>query len=317
MTGGDGERSGWLSRLRRGLGKSAGALSGGIAGVLGGRRLDGESLEALEELLIASDLGVPLAARLTAELGRSRLGKDVAPEEVRRILAREIVRILRPVAVPFKVDASRKPHAVLVAGVNGTGKTTTIGKLAHGLRGQGRSTVIAAGDTFRAAAIEQVRIWGERSGAEVVAREPGADAAGLAYDAFRQARSRRADALLIDTAGRLHNKSDLMAELGKIVRVLGKLDASAPHSVLLVLDATTGQNALRQVEVFRDICDVTGLVMTKLDGTARGGVLVAVAERFGLPVHAVGVGEGIEDLRPFEADRFAEALVGLGPGGPG
>ena len=312
MTERDGERSGWFSRLKRGLERSAGALSEGIAGVLTGRRLDDASLEALEELLIASDLGVPLAARVTAELGRSRFDGEVASEEARRILAREIAGILRPVAVPFEVDASRKPHVALVVGVNGTGKTTTIGKLAHGLRRRGCVTVIAAGDTFRAAAIEQIRIWGERSGAEVVAREPGADAAGLAHDAFLQARSRSADALLIDTAGRLHNRSDLMAELEKIVRVLGKLDDSAPHSVLLVLDATTGQNALRQVEVFREVCDVTGLVMTKLDGTAKGGVLVAASDKFGLPVHAVGVGEGIEDLQPFDAERFAEALVGLG-----
>lgn len=312
MTERDGERSGWFSRLKRGLERSAGALSEGIAGVLTGRRLDDASLEALEELLIASDLGVPLAARVTAELGRSRFDGEIASEEARRILAREIAGILRPVAVPFEVDASRKPHVALVVGVNGTGKTTTIGKLAHGLRRRGCVTIIAAGDTFRAAAIEQIRIWGERSGAEVVAREPGADAAGLAHDAFLQARSRSADALLIDTAGRLHNRSDLMAELEKIVRVLGKLDDSAPHSVLLVLDATTGQNALRQVEVFREVCDVTGLVMTKLDGTAKGGVLVAAADRFGLPVHAVGVGEGIEDLQPFDAERFAEALVGLG-----
>ena len=312
MTERDGERSGWFSRLKRGLGKSAGALSEGIADVLTGRRLDDDSLEALEELLIASDLGVPLAARVTAELGRSRFDGEVTSEEARRILAREITGILRPAAIPFEVDASRKPHVALVVGVNGTGKTTTIGKLAHGLRRRGCVTVIAAGDTFRAAAIEQIRIWGERSGAEVVAREPGADAAGLAHDAFLQARSRSADALLIDTAGRLHNRPDLMAELEKIVRVLGKLDDSAPHSVLLVLDATTGQNALRQVEVFREVCDVTGLVMTKLDGTAKGGVLVAAADRFGLPVHAVGVGEGIEDLQPFDAERFAEALVGLG-----
>ena len=312
MTERDGERSGWVSRLKRGLGKSAGALSEGVVGILARRRLDGESLEALEELLIASDLGVSLAARMTAELGRSRLDGEITSEEVRGILAREIARILGPVAIPFEVDASRKPHVALVVGVNGAGKTTTIGKLAHGLRRQGCATVIAAGDTFRAAAIEQIQVWGERAGAEVIAREPGADAAGLAYDAFRRARSRSADALLIDTAGRLHNRSDLMAELEKIIRVLGKLDDSAPHSVLLALDATTGQNALRQIEVFRNVCGVTGLVMTKLDGTAKGGVLVAAAEKFGLPVHAVGVGEGIEDLQSFEAGRFAEALVGLG-----
>ena len=311
MTEAAAEQSGWFARLKRGLGKSAGALGGGISGVLTKRRLDGESLEALEELLITSDLGLALASRLTAELARTRLDKETTPEEVRTLLADEITNILQGVAVPFAIEPSYQPHVVLVVGVNGTGKTTTIGKLAHNFRRQGRTTVIAAGDTFRAAAIEQLQIWGERSGAEVIASKPGADAAGLAFDALKKARSDGADVLLIDTAGRLHNKADLMAELAKIVRVLGKIDESVPHSVLLVLDATTGQNAIRQVEVFRDICNVTGIVMTKLDGTARGGVLVAVAEKFGLPVHAIGVGEGIEDLQPFEAEGFARALVGL------
>ena len=311
MTEAAAEQSGWFARLKRGLGKSAGALGGGISGVLTKRRLDGESLEALEELLITSDLGLALASRLTAELARTRLDKETTPEEVRTLLADEITNILQGVAVPFAIEPSYQPHVVLVVGVNGTGKTTTIGKLAHNFRRQGRTTVIAAGDTFRAAAIEQLQIWGERSGAEVIASKPGADAAGLAFDALKKARSDGADVLLIDTAGRLHNKADLMAELAKIVRVLGKIDESVPHSVLLVLDATTGQNAIRQVEVFRDICNVTGIVMTKLDGTARGGVLVAVAEKFGLPVHAIGVGEGIEDLQPFQAEGFARALVGL------
>ena len=311
MTEGGGEQSGWLARLKRGLGKSASTLGGGITGILTKQRLDDETLEALEELLITSDLGVALASRMTGELARTRLDRETTPEEVRGLLAREITNILRGVAVPFAIDASHKPHVVLVVGVNGTGKTTTIGKLAHNLRQQDRATVIAAGDTFRAAAIEQLQIWGERSGAEVIAWEPGADAAGLAYDALQRAQSDGADVLLIDTAGRLHNKADLMAELAKIVRVLAKVDESAPHSVLLVLDATTGQNALRQVEVFQEISKVTGIVMTKLDGTARGGVLVAVAEKFGLPIHAIGVGEGIEDLQPFEAESFAEALVGL------
>lgn len=311
MTEAAAEQSDWFARLKRGLGKSAGALGGGISGVLTKRRLDGESLEALEELLITSDLGLALASRLTAELARTRLDKETTPEEVRTLLADEITNILQGVAVPFAIEPSYQPHVVLVVGVNGTGKTTTIGKLAHNFRRQGRTTVIAAGDTFRAAAIEQLQIWGERSGAEVIASKPGADAAGLAFDALKKARSDGADVLLIDTAGRLHNKADLMAELAKIVRVLGKIDESVPHSVLLVLDATTGQNAIRQVEVFRDICNVTGIVMTKLDGTARGGVLVAVAEKFGLPVHAIGVGEGIEDLQPFEAEGFARALVGL------
>ena len=311
MTEAAAERSGWFARLKRGLGKSAGALGGGIAGVLTKRRLDGESLEALEELLITSDLGLALASRLTAELARTRLDKETTPEEVRALLADEITNILQGVAVPLAIEPSYQPHVVLVVGVNGTGKTTTIGKLAHNFRRQGRTTVIAAGDTFRAAAIEQLQIWGERSGAEVIASKPGADAAGLAFDALKKARSDGADVLLIDTAGRLHNKADLMAELAKIVRVLGKIDESVPHSVLLVLDATTGQNAIRQVEVFREICNVSGIVMTKLDGTARGGVLVAVAEKFGLPIHAIGVGEGIEDLQPFEAEGFARALVGL------
>tara|TARA_Y100001934_G_scaffold244018_1_gene301145 strand:+ start:2561 stop:3499 length:939 start_codon:yes stop_codon:yes gene_type:complete len=305
------DKSGWFARLKRGLGRSASTLSGGIAGVLSKRRLDEETLEALEELLITSDLGVSLASRMTAELARTRLDKETTPEEVRGLLALEVTNLLSGVAVPFSVDPTHQPHVVLVVGVNGTGKTTTIGKLAHVLRQEGRTTLIAAGDTFRAAAIEQLQVWGERSGADVIAREPGADAAGLAYDALERARSEHADVLLIDTAGRLHNKSDLMAELAKIVRVIGKVDPSAPHSVLLVLDATTGQNALRQVEVFQEICNVTGIVMTKLDGTARGGVLVAVAEKFGLPIHAIGVGEGIEDLRSFEAENFAQALVGL------
>ena len=311
MTEAAAEQSGWFARLKRGLGKSAGALGGGIAGVLTERRLDRESLEALEDLLITSDLGLALATRLTAELARTRLDKETPPEEVRGLLADEITNILHGVAVPFAVDASCRPHVVLVVGVNGTGKTTTIGKLAHNFRQQGLTPVIAAGDTFRAAAIEQLQIWGQRSGAEVIASKPGADAAGLAFDALKKARSDGADVLLIDTAGRLHNKADLMAELAKIVRVLGKIDESVPHSVLLVLDATTGQNAIRQVEVFREICNVTGIVMTKLDGTARGGVLVAVAEKFGLPIHAIGVGEGIEDLQPFAAESFARALVGL------
>ena len=311
MTEAAAEQSGWFARLKRGLGKSSGALGGGIAGVLAKRRLDRESLEALEDLLITSDLGLALASRLTAELARTRLDKETTPEEVRGLLADEITNILQGVAVPFAVDASCRPHVILVVGVNGTGKTTTIGKLAHNLRQQDLTPVIAAGDTFRAAAIEQLQIWGQRAGAEVIASKPGADAAGLAFDALKKARSDGADVLLIDTAGRLHNKADLMAELAKIVRVLGKIDESVPHSVLLVLDATTGQNAIRQVEVFREICNVTGIVMTKLDGTARGGVLVAVAEKFGLPIHAIGVGEGIEDLQPFAAESFARALVGL------
>ena len=311
MTEAEGERSGWFTRLKRGLTKSASTLSDGIAGVLTRQRLDDDTIGALEDLLITADLGVSLASRISTELSQTRVDREITSEEVRGLLAEEITRILEGVAVPLEIDTSRKPHVVLVVGVNGTGKTTTIGKLAHSLRGQDHSVVIAAGDTFRAAAIEQLQIWGERADVPVVAGEPGADAAGLAYDALQRARSEGADTLLIDTAGRLHNKADLMAELAKIVRVLGKIDESAPHSVVLVLDATTGQNALRQVEVFQEICNVTGIVMTKLDGTARGGVLVAVAEKFGLPVYAIGVGEGIDDLQPFGAENFARALVGL------
>ncbi len=303
--------SGWLGRLKAGLGRSAGAIGGGIGDIFVKRKLDDQALEELEELLIRADLGVTVAARLSAGLAKSRFGQDVTPEEVRGELAQMVAEILEPVALPLELDASRRPHVILVVGVNGTGKTTTIGKLAAGFAGGGKTGTLVAGDTFRAAAIEQLEIWGQRSGQAVLAREPGADAAGLAFDAFNQARAAGNDFLMIDTAGRLHNKANLMAELGKIVRVVQKIDESAPHSVLLVLDATTGQNAHSQVEAFRDLCNVTGLVMTKLDGTAKGGVLIGLAERFGLPIHAVGVGEGIDDLQSFEALSFARALVGL------
>jgi fused signal recognition particle receptor len=306
---------GWLGRLRRGLGRTADALGESIATVFVRRRLDADALDSLEEALIAADLGVGLAARVVERFGRTRFDQDVSADEVRATLAEEIAAILRPVAVPLVVEPVHRPHVMLVVGVNGSGKTTTIGKLANRFRGEGRTVVLAAGDTFRAAAVEQLRIWGERSGAPVVARETGADAAGVAFEALQRARADGADVLMVDTAGRLHNKADLMAELQKVSRVLRKLDPSAPHSVILVLDATTGQNAVSQVQVFRELCDVTGLVMTKLDGTARGGVLVAVAEKFGLPVHAIGVGEGVDDLRPFEAESFARALVGLDPVG--
>ena len=251
------------------------------------------------------------AARITTEIAKGRYDKDVTDEEVRGALADSVARTLKPVALPLELDQARKPNVVLVVGVNGVGKTTTIGKIAHHQREMGHKVVLCAGDTFRAAAIDQLKIWGERTGAEVVARDSGADSAGLAFDALKRARDVAADLLLIDTAGRLQNKATLMAELEKIVRVLKKQDETAPHAVLLVLDATTGQNAVNQVEVFRNVCQVTGLVMTKLDGSARGGVLVAVAEKFGLPVHYVGVGEQAEDLRPFDADEFARALCGV------
>jgi fused signal recognition particle receptor len=253
------------------------------------------------------------AIRITDALASERYGRDVSEAEVRSIMAAEIEKVLGPVAQPLELDLSHKPHVILVVGVNGTGKTTTIGKLAAKLAGAGLSVMLAAGDTFRAAAIEQLKIWGERTAAPVVASRLGADAAGLAFDAFRQAKESGADVLIIDTAGRLQNKTELMAELEKIVRVLGKLDADAPHTVLLTVDATTGQNALNQVEIFRNVAGVNGLIMTKLDGTARGGILVAISAKHKLPVYFIGVGEGVEDLEPFEADEFAEAIAGLAP----
>ena len=302
---------GWLQRLQSGLGRSSAKLVGGIGDLFTRRRLDEEALEELEELLIAADLGVATAVRLTQSLASTRFGREVTPEEVRAALAEEAAVILEPVARPFVVDGTHRPHVVLVCGVNGSGKTTTIAKLAKQLKEQGRSVVLAAGDTFRAAAIEQLQVWGERAGCPVIARHPGADAAGLAFDALQQAREDGTDVLIIDTAGRLQNKADLMAELQKIVRVLGKLDETAPHDCLLVMDATVGQNAHSQVETFRDMVSVSGLIMTKLDGTAKGGVVVALAEKFGLPVHAVGVGESLDDMRPFEARAFARSLMGL------
>ncbi|MBV9524074.1 MAG: signal recognition particle-docking protein FtsY [Alphaproteobacteria bacterium] len=305
------ERRSWLQRLKLGLQRSSTKLSDGIGGIFTRRRLDEAALAELEELLIATDMGLGLAAEVTGSLRRTRFNQEVAPEEIKGALAAEMARLLEPVAKPLRIDAALKPHVILVVGVNGSGKTTTIAKLAKQYRDAGRSVVLAAGDTFRAAAVEQLRIWGERTGAKVVTRPQGADAAGLAYDALAAAKAEGADILLIDTAGRLHNKADLMGELQKIVRVIKKLDPAAPHTVLLVLDATTGQNAHAQAETFRAMIGVTGIVMTKLDGTARGGVLVSLAEKYGIPVHAIGVGEGAEDLRPFEAEAFARSIVGL------
>ncbi|MEX0923549.1 MAG: signal recognition particle-docking protein FtsY [Rhodovibrionaceae bacterium] len=305
------EKQGWLSRLKQGLSRSSSKLGDGIAGIFTKRRLDEAALEELEELLIAADLGVATAAKLTANLAKSKFDKDVEPNEVREALAADIARILEPVARPLELKPDAKPQVILVVGVNGSGKTTTIGKLAKLYGDQGRSVMLAAGDTFRAAAIEQLQIWGERIGCPVVAKAPGADAAGLAFDALEQARREGRDLLLIDTAGRLHNRNELMAELQKIQRVLGKQNAAAPHDILLVLDATTGQNALQQVGTFKELVSITGLVVTKLDGSARGGILVALAEKYGLPVHAIGVGETAEDLRPFEARAFARNLMGL------
>ncbi|CAA7612210.1 signal recognition particle-docking protein FtsY [Magnetospirillum sp. UT-4] len=306
------EKEGWFARLKGGLAKSSSRLTTGIGDLFTKRKLDDEALEELEELLITADLGLATAQRVTRRLARTRFGQDVDAEDIRAALAEEMAEILTPVAQPLAPDFSRKPHVVLVVGVNGSGKTTTIGKLAKQFRDDGRSVTLAAGDTFRAAAVEQLKVWGERTGCPVICRDTGADAAGLAFDAVAEARARGDDLLFIDTAGRLQNKQGLMEELAKVVRVIKKQDETAPHDVLLVLDATVGQNAHSQVEAFKDMVDVTGLVLTKLDGTARGGVLVALAERFGLPVHAIGVGEQAGDLRPFAAEAFARSLVGLG-----
>ncbi len=303
---------GFFSRLKEGLSRSTQKLTTGLGAVLTQRKLDDASLEKMEELLIGADLGPAAAAEIIAGFRSSRFGQDVTEAEVRATLAIEIAKILEPVAIPFVVDRSLKPHVVLVVGVNGTGKTTTIGKLALRFQEDGLRPMLVAGDTFRAAAVEQLQVWGERTGATVVSGPPNADAAGLAYDALTRARGEGADVLLIDTAGRLHNKSALMEELAKIIRVIQKQAPDAPHSVLLVLDATTGQNAMEQVRVFSDIVDVTGLVVTKLDGSARGGIVVALAQAFSLPVHAVGVGEQAGDLRPFAALDFARGLVGAG-----
>ncbi len=302
----------WFERLKRGLARSSARLADGIQGVFTGkRRLDDDALEELEDVLIAADLGPATAAKLTAEIAKSRFDKEVSADEVRRALAEAAADILRPVAEPLTIDPNKKPYVILVAGVNGTGKTTTIGKLAKRFRDEGKSVTLCAGDTFRAAAVEQLRIWGERTGAPVVAGSTGADAAGLVFDAYSQATENGSDVLLIDTAGRLQNKADLMAELEKIHRVLSKRGADLPHRTLLVLDATVGQNALSQAQVFRDSVNVNGLIVTKLDGTAKGGVLIALAEKFGLPVHAIGVGETAEDLRAFDPDQFASSLMGL------
>ena len=303
------KKQGWFQRLKAGLTKTSARLSQDITSLFTKRKLDADTIEELENLLIQADLGLETAMRITEALAKGRYNKEIAPEEVRAVLAAEVERALAPVARPLRLEGGHKPHVILVVGVNGTGKTTTIGKLAHQFAQQGKTVTLAAGDTFRAAAIDQLEVWGERTGAEVVARNVGADAAGLVFDALQRARENNSDVLLIDTAGRLQNKQALMDELEKVIRVLRKIDPSAPHQVLLVLDATTGQNALSQVEVFRDKAGVTGLVMTKLDGTARGGILVAISAKFGLPVHAIGVGEGVDDLAAFDASEFARAIA--------
>ncbi|MBN9222279.1 MAG: signal recognition particle-docking protein FtsY [Mesorhizobium sp.] len=304
-------RRSWFQRMRDGLARSSRELTGSIAGVFTKRKLDEETLQDLEDVLIRADLGVETALRVTDSLASSRYGKDVSDTEVRAVMAAEVEKVLAPVARPLELDLSHKPHVILVVGVNGTGKTTTIGKLAAKLTDGGLKVMLAAGDTFRAAAIEQLKIWGERTKSPVIASKLGADAAGLAYDAFEKAKEAGSDVLIIDTAGRLQNKTELMAELEKIVRVLGKLDPEAPHTVLQTVDATTGQNALNQVEIFRNFAGVNGLVMTKLDGTARGGILVAIAAKHKLPVYFIGVGEQVDDLEPFSASEFARAIAGV------
>lgn len=305
------QTQGWFQRLKSGLGKTSSKLSSGITDLISKRKLDAATLDDLEDLLIQSDLGIATTGRITDAIAKGRFEKGISAGDIRTVLATEVERVLAPVAKPLVIDPLKKPHVILMVGVNGTGKTTTIGKLAAKLKAEGKSVVLAAGDTFRAAAIDQLKVWGERTGCPVVARNVGEDASGLAYDALKQAQVTGADVLLLDTAGRLQNKQVLMEELEKVIRVLKKLDPSSPHDVILVLDATTGQNALQQVEVFRERAGVTGLVMTKLDGTARGGILVAIAEKFDLPIHAVGVGEGADDLQSFAASDFAHAIAGV------
>src|SRR6516165_11147671 len=300
----------WWQRLSGGLKRTSASLGGAIGDLVAKRKLDPAMIEEIEELLIRADLGMDCAARVAEAVGEGRYDKSITADEVKSVLASEIEKVLSPVAKPMAVD-SAKPFVALVVGVNGSGMTTTIGKLAARMREQGLSVMMVAGDTFRAAAIDQLKLWAVRSGASIMAREPGADPAGLAFDALVQARAAKTDVVLVDTVGRLQNKAVLMAELEKIVRVMKKVDASAPHAVLLVLDATVGQNALSQVDIFRKLVGVTGLVMTKLDGTARGGILVAIAARFKVPVHFIGLGEGVDDLAPFSAHDFGRALVGL------
>jgi fused signal recognition particle receptor len=304
------EETGLFARLKKGLAKSSAGLTGSLTGLFTKKKLDAETVAGLEDALIRADMGVTEAGRLAAAVARNRYDSEISDAEVRAILAREIAATLKPLQRPLAIDGTKRPFVILVAGVNGTGKTTTIGKLARRLTGEGRTVVLAAGDTFRAAAIEQLGVWAGRAGATFVAGKAGGDAAGLAFEALEKAQKENADILLIDTAGRLSNKTHLMAELEKIARVLKKRDASAPHAVLLVLDATTGQNAITQVDAFQASVPLTGLIMTKLDGTAKGGILVALAARSALPVHFIGVGEGEADLQPFDAEQFAQALIG-------
>ncbi|MGA2815425.1 MAG: signal recognition particle-docking protein FtsY [Xanthobacteraceae bacterium] len=307
----DSVKGNWWQRLTGGLRRTSSALGGAISDLVSKRKLDAAMIAEIEDVLIRADLGLDTASRIATALRASRYEAGISADEVKGVVAAEIEKVLAGAAQPLVIDAGKKPFVILVAGVNGSGKTTTIGKLAAKLRAEGRSVMLAAGDTFRAAAIDQLKIWGERAGAPVIAREAGADAAGLVFDAVRVAKDRGIDVLLVDTAGRLQNRTELMEELEKVVRVMKKVDPSTPHAVLLVLDATVGQNALSQVEIFSKAVGVTGLVMTKLDGTARGGILVAIAAKFKVPVHFIGVGESVDDLAPFSARDFARAIAGI------
>ncbi|MCZ6638326.1 MAG: signal recognition particle-docking protein FtsY [Alphaproteobacteria bacterium] len=311
MSPGKSGNSGWFGRLRAGLKASSTVFAGGLAAIFSGRKVDDATIGELEDLLIAADLGPATAAKLAQGIAQRRFKADAGGNAVARALADDITAILEPLARPLEINPDAKPHVILVVGVNGTGKTTTIGKLAHHLKGQGYSVMAAAADTFRAAAVDQLHVWADRAGAQFFGSTEANDAAAVAFDALHKARENATDVVLVDTAGRLHNKADLMAELGKIIRVMKKVDADAPHSILLVLDATTGQNAHAQTQIFRDITHVTGLIVTKLDGSAKGGVLVALADRFALPIHAIGVGEGLDDLQPFTASDFARSLLDL------
>jgi fused signal recognition particle receptor len=305
----DSTHENWWKRLSGGLKRTSSSLGSSITALVSHRQLEPETLDALEDELVRADFGQDIAIRIVDALGQGRYPQGLSPDEVKSLLAAEIEKTLTPVARPLEITA--QPFVILVSGVNGSGKTTTIGKLAARFRTEGKSVMLVAGDTFRAAAIDQLKIWGERTGASVMAREPGADAAGLAFDAIAAAKQQGIEVVLVDTAGRLQNRTELMSELEKMVRVMRKIEPTAPHAVILVLDATVGQNAVSQVEIFGKIAGVTGLVMTKLDGTARGGILVALAEKFGLPVHYIGVGEGVGDLAPFTARDFSRAVVGL------
>ena len=301
----------WLKKLTSGLSKTSARVTSSLSSLLGRSSIDAASIGEVEDALISADLGTAAAARLAERVRRHKFDGEVTAQALAGALADGITEILAPVAAPLVPQAGNRPHVVLLVGVNGSGKTTTAGKLAQQWRREGKSVMLAAGDTFRAAAIEQLQIWGERTGTEVISGVQGGDAAALAYQALEKARAQGTDVLIIDTAGRLQNRSELMDELAKIVRVIRKLDETAPHDSVIVLDGTVGQNALSQVSAFQDIADVSGLIVTKLDGSAKGGVVIALAEKFQLPVHAVGVGEGADDLQPFEARDFANALAGV------